>query len=317
MTLANWPIVAIDFSIESLYKFALAAPVVGGAFVVAILMGTDVRALLADGLISAADQVLASLGHAPSALWAFLIAATAVGIGGAILMFVVKAGTLAVIVEADGQASEIQRAPISHRALGEARAYSSRSVFLAIRHYRARAVRLGALLSACYLGLAGTYVVAITYGSRHVAASPIRFAWPLFVLLATVGAVLCLAAVNFLFDLTRVVLTTEDCGVRAACVRVGRFLVADARQVLGIFGVMGLVLLMATAAALTATAALTLVAWVPLAGFIVIPLQAAFWVVRGLLFQFMGIMTIAAYQTQYRRFAEPSRPATPFRWREL
>jgi hypothetical protein len=86
--------------------------------------------------------------------------------------------------------------------------------------------------------------------------------------------------------------------------------------VLGIFGLMGLMLTLAMAAAITATAALTLVAWVPLAGFIFIPLQAAFWVVRGLLFQFMGFVTIAAYQTQYRRYAEPSRPVEPIWMRE-
>jgi hypothetical protein len=50
------------------------------------------------------------------------------------------------------------------------------------------------------------------------------------------------------------------------------------------------------------------VAWVPLAGLLFVPLQVAFWIVRGLLFEYMGLVTLSAYQTQYRRFAEPDSP---------
>jgi hypothetical protein len=53
-------------------------------------------------------------------------------------------------------------------------------------------------------------------------------------------------AANLLFDLTRVVIVTDDCGVRAALARVRAFLLEDARQVLGIFGAMGTILLLAT-----------------------------------------------------------------------
>ena len=31
----------------------------------------------------------------------------------------------------------------------------------------------------------------------------------------------------------------------------------------------------------------------------------ASWLVRGLLFEYLGLMTLSAYQTQYRRFVEP------------
>jgi hypothetical protein len=78
-------------------------------------------------------------------------------------------------------------------------------------------------------------------------------------------------------------------------------MIQDARQVLGIFGVMGLVLALVTAASVFATAGLTLIAWVPFAGLILLPLQAAAWLIRGLVFQYMGLTTLSAYQTQYRR----------------
>ena len=72
---------------------------------------------------------------------------------------------------------------------------------------------------------------------------------------------------------------------------------------LGIFGVMSMVLTLVTAASVFATASLTLIAWVPFAGLILLPLQAAAWLIRGLVFQYLGLMTLSAYQTQYRRRA--------------
>src|SRR3990170_889829 len=74
VSLANWPVVLIDFVIESLYKATLAVPVVGGAFMVAVLLGADAGSLLADGMASAADRMLLPLGQSPIALAAFLAA---------------------------------------------------------------------------------------------------------------------------------------------------------------------------------------------------------------------------------------------------
>src|SRR6476469_6807841 len=49
ITLANWPVVLIDFAIESLYKLVLVVPVVGGALVAAVLAASDLRSLFAGG----------------------------------------------------------------------------------------------------------------------------------------------------------------------------------------------------------------------------------------------------------------------------
>jgi hypothetical protein len=78
--------------------------------------------------------------------------------------------------------------------------------------------------------------------------------------------------------------------------------------VIGILGVMGAVVILATALAILATAGLAFVGYVPVVGLIFLPLQAAAWLVRGLVFQHVSLMTIAAYQTQYRRYAEASEP---------
>jgi hypothetical protein len=308
IALANWPVIVIDFVIESLYKAAIAVPVFGGAFMVAVLLGADVRSLVDDGVLSAADRILVPLGQAPIALAAFLAAFGVVALGGAVLMYAAKAGTLSVLVAAERTAGDLHRAPFRFAGLRIAHAYSPGAVLAAAKHFWRRSAGLALWLGAAYFCVTVSYLFVVGYGFQWAAASAWVQAWPLLVLLATSASVVGVTAANLLFDLLRVVMVTDDCTLTVAWRRVRTFLLADARQVLGIFGTMALVLAVATIASITATAGLALVAWVPLAGLIVLPLQAAFWIVRGLFFQFTSMTTISAYQTQYRRFSTP-RPA--------
>jgi hypothetical protein len=64
------------------------------------------------------------------------------------------------------------------------------------------------------------------------------------------------------------------------------------------------IVVVGTAASILATAGLGLIAWVPFVGLAVMPLQAAFWLARGLVFQFIDFTALTAYLAQYRRFAE-------------
>ena len=67
-----------------------------------------------------------------------------------------------------------------------------------------------------------------------------------------------------------------------------------------IFGAtLGFVIL-ATAASILATAALGLIAFVPLVGLAALPLQLIAWLVRGLVFQFIGISALVAYLRVFR-----------------
>jgi hypothetical protein len=111
ITLANWPVVLVEFVVETAYKAALGVPILGGAFMVALLLGVDVRSFVGEELVSAADQILARLATAPAALAAFLAALALVGIGGAIAMYIVKAGTLAMLVKGESTAPELYRRP--------------------------------------------------------------------------------------------------------------------------------------------------------------------------------------------------------------
>lgn len=312
VTLANWPIVVIDFVVESLYKLALGVPIVGGAFMVAVLVGDDVRSLFAEGVRSAAEQVVSSLASAPAALVAFLLAVGLVAFAGGLAMFFVKAGTLAVLVHAEGIAGDIERPPFRLELVRRAYRYDISAFLRGIAHFGRRAMVLASLLSVSYFVIGLSYLVAMALAVKLAEMPGWASAWPVVVLVATSIGVVAIAVVNLAFDLLRIVITADDCSVRASVDRLRSFLVEDSRQVLGLFGVVAVLLLLATAASILATAGLALVAWAPFAGLIVVPLQAAAWLVRGLVFQYLGLTALGAYLTQYRRFVEPrDRPGRP------
>jgi hypothetical protein len=97
---------------------------------------------------------------------------------------------------------------------------------------------------------------------------------------------------------------TDDCAIGTAVRRLVQFAIEDARQVIGVFAAIGGIELVAAAVALLATAALAPIAYVPLVGLLVLPLQAAWWLLRALLFEALSLASVAAYQTQYRRFGQ-------------
>jgi hypothetical protein len=307
VTLANWPVIVVDFTIESLYKMALAVPIVGGAFMVAVLVGADVRGLFSEGVRSAAELVMASLVNSPVALASFVASVVVVLVGGAIVMLVVKMGTLFVLVAGERAAQDIGSVPLKFESFRRAYAYDVPVMLEAVGRFRHRAATLVIWLSVAYAFIGAAYLSAMAW-AVHLTDGPWSAAWPLVVLLATSAGVVAVALANLVYDLVRIIVVADDCGVVAALGRLRSFLVQDARQVIGLFGVVGGLLTLATAASILATAALALVAWVPVIGLIVVPLQAAAWLVRGLAFQYMGLVALCAYQTQYRRFKDPGEP---------
>ena len=302
VTAANWPVVFVDFIIESVFKFALAIPVIGGTLMVAVLLGSDLRTLFAEGVLGTAELVFGSLASAPVALGAFLVAITLVAFGGGVIMAVIKAGTLVVLVTGEHAAGDLHRPPLRFDAFQRASAYSLAAVLHGMRQFRRRAIVLATWLGIGYLLAGLAYVASLTVGFRLVSTSS-SAAWPLVVLIVTSTGVVTITLLNLMYDLMRVIMTTDDCGVGAALAKLRAFVVQDARQVLGIFGVMSVVLALVTAVSVFATAGITLIAWVPFVGLFLLPLQAAAWLIRGLVFQYLGLLTLSAYQTQYRRLA--------------
>jgi len=303
VTMANWPVIVVEFVIESLLKFAVAVPVVGGAFMVAVLLGADVRTLVDEGIRSMADLILNLLTNAPIAFASFVLAVAVVGFGGSLVMFVVKAGTMTVLVHGERIAPDFDRTLLRADVFRRGNAWRLDDVLVAIRIFRTRAITLGVCLGVAY-ALVAVLFAELMRAAFGLTEDPVWVSiWPFAVATISSAGLVAVAAINLFYDIARIVIIVEDCGVAGAFARVWRFLVADARHVLGIFGVMGAVGAVATAASLAATAGLALISWVPFVGLIVMPLQVVAWILRGLLFQWMDLTTMVAYVAQYRRFA--------------
>jgi hypothetical protein len=305
ITAANWPLVIVEFVADSLYKAALGVPIVGGAIMVAALLGDDLGDLLSRGLRSAAGTVLASLTGAPVALAAFATAVAVVGIGGAIVMFLLQAGSIAILVKGERLAPvELNTGSIRVEPMRLAH-QSHLEVFLdGVGRFGRRLTLLGGWLVVAYVLVFSGYFGGLLAVYRIAAGAEWISAFPLAALLATSAVVVMIAAVNLLYLLTQIIVVAEDCGLGDAARLLRRFLLHDARQVAGVFGVILTVVVLGTAASLVATAGLGLIAWVPFAGLAVLPLQAAAWLARGLVFQFIDLTALTAYLAQYRRFSQ-------------
>ena len=65
-------------------------------------------------------------------------------------------------------------------------------------------------------------------------------------------------------------------------------------------------MVMATGASILATAALGLIAFVPFVGLAAMPLQMFAWLVRGVVFQFVGLTGVATYLRLHRTLQLPA-----------
>ncbi len=308
---ANWPLIVVQFVADSLYKLVLTVPVLGGAFMVAVLVGGDMSGLLSQGIRAGAGQVFDALADAPIALASFVVALGLVAAIGAVLTFLAKAGALFLLARSERAAGDVQRSPVRYELFKRANVTTAEAFVQGVRHLARRYIGLGAALVGAYVGIAAIYLVIVVGTYRISDRTAWSSAWPLIVLAATSTAAVAVTIVDLLCDLVQVIIAVDDCRVSQALHRVWVFVVHDARQVSGIFSVVFTTVLLATTASLLATAGLGLVAWVPFVGLIVFPLQAAAWLVRGLLFEYVGLTALAAYLTQYRRFVEGDDAAAP------
>jgi hypothetical protein len=305
ITAANWPLVVVEFAADALYKAALGVPVVGGALMVGVLVGSDLSSMLSQGLRAGAGLVLASLFDSPIALLTFILALAIVAAGGAVVLFLVKAGTLAVLGRAERLAPDaLHGSSLRFELMRRANACALEVFIDGVRHFGRRCAVLGCWMMAAYAVIGGGYVGALIGIYRLAARTEWISAFPLALLIATSALVVLITIVNLLYSLLQIIVVFDDCGLRQATSRLRVFLLHDARQVAGVFGVILTITVAGTAASLLVTSGLGLIAWVPLAGLAVVPLQAAAWLARGLVFEFIDLSALAAYAAQYRRFVE-------------
>jgi hypothetical protein len=294
---ANWQVTLIQATADSLFKLLLAAPIVGGVFLVALVIGSEPGALIALEWRDMAATIVASLLSRPLVLTAFLLAVAVVAIGGSFFVFLVKAGTVATLVRSDRDAGAIEEPPLHVDMVARASRFGVDAFIDSARRLFPRYARLGAILIAVYLSSAAVYLglVSSSVGER----------WSVTALF-TATFVAWITIVNLLYLLVQIVIAADDRSVASAARRVAAFLGKDYRKVASIFGLVLVLVVAATGASLLATAALGLVAFVPFIGLAALPLQLFAWLLRGLVFQYLGLTSVGAYLRLYRAFSGDS-----------
>ncbi len=298
---ANWPVVVLQFIAEATFKILLAVPIVGGTFLVALALNQDVQDVLGDelDLRQSATGVATSLLEHPIALVSFLSALAIVVLGGSALMFILKGGTLAVMVEAQRHAVPLERYPVRLALLRRA-SRTDVDVFLqGTRRLRPRFLRLGAFLLATYLVSGVTYLTVILAGYRAVGQDGFLVGWTVIAAICSALLVAWLTLVNTTYLVVQVVIAARDVSVRMAFSEALRLVQSDTSRTLGVFAVTAGLVGLATLASIVATAGLGLISFVPFVGLAVLPLQLLAWLLRGLVFQYLGLTSAGAYLFLY------------------
>ena len=293
---ANWQVTLIQATADSLFKLLVATPVIGGLFLVGLVIGATPEDLLDLEWREMAATIITSLLSHPVVLAAFLAALGVVVVGGSLFIFLVKAGAVAVLVRGERDAGAIELPPLHLDTVTKASKFSAELFIDSARSLFPRYARLGFMLMAIYLASGVVYLVgAYESGVRGDLGGLLTF-------IMTVGFVCWITIVNLFYLLMQIVIAAEDCSVARAWGHMGAFLRQQRRGVSLVFAVVLALVVAATGVSLLATAALGLIAFVPFVGLAVLPLQLLAWVFRGVVFQFLGLTSIGAYLRLYREY---------------
>ena len=219
---ANWPLVAVQFIAESTLKLMLGVPVVGGIFLVVLLLEPTSRNLRGDPREIVA-AVFTAMGANPAALAAFALAFLVVLLGGSPLTFVVKGGTVA-FSPRPKDAGAIERPPLRIAMLRRADRTGIEPFLAGCRRLGWRYVKLGPGLLVAYAVTAAAYFGLVFGGYALAENVGVLLGWTVMAAAARAPCIVWITVVNFLYLLTQIVMAVEDVGVRAALVTVVRFL---------------------------------------------------------------------------------------------
>lgn len=307
---ANWQVVVVQFVAESTFKILLTVPILGATFLVAVVVGGDVGEVFQGTWRDVFATIWEALAGQPVALAAFLLSFSIVLLGGSALMFLVKGGTVSVLVAADRAAGPIERPPLRADAFRRASQWSIDTFRRGCATLSGRYLPLGLTLIGIYAVSGTLYVLILLSAYRLLEQTPLLLVWTMVAAVLSSALVVWITLVNLFYLLTQIIIAADDRGVRSAIAQVVRFVRADLWDVLAVFGVIVALVLLTTAVSLVATTGLGLIAFVPLAGLAAFPLQAAAWLLRGVVFQYLGLAALGAYIDLYRRSSvAPGRPA--------
>lgn len=218
-------------------------------------------------------------------------------------MFLVKGGVLDVLLAAHEAAGSFEREPISIDTIEPAACFTlERFVDGCSRLFRPY-LALGIVLLIAYAVTAGGYVAFVVYGYRVLSG---LFSVVGLTFVAAIAAIVLIAwitLVNFVYLLMQIAMAADNVRLHGAFRAVIAFMRAEFVPLAQVFFVMLGLEVGATLVSALAWSGLGLVAFVPLVGLAVIPLQIVALAVRGLAFAYIGLSAAGAYLTLYRRDA--------------
>jgi hypothetical protein len=236
------------------------------------------------------------------AMAAFITAFSIVMLGGSVLMFLVKGGVVHVLLAAEAAAGPIEREPLTYETTIRGTSRFSLELFIdGCRRMFPRYLTLGVALMAIYILSGVAYVAFVVYGYRAAGDRFLVIGWAFIAALAATVLVGWITLVNWVYLLLQIAMAVEGVGLAGACTAVTRFVRSEFRELAGIFGVILALLVGATLASALAWSGVGLVAFVPLVGLAVFPLQIAALIVRGLMFEYIGLTALASYAALYQR----------------
>jgi hypothetical protein len=301
MTAANWPTVVIQFVAETAFQVLVAIPILGAAVLVAVVVGTDLTDLLQGGLRDIATRIAAALTSEPVALASFGVAFSLTLTAASVLMFLVKGGVLDVLLVAHESAGAFEREPISIDSIEPAACFTLDRFIAGCGRLFRPYLALGLALFFAYALTAGAYVAFAVYGYRAASGVLGVVGLTFFAAVAAVVLIVWITLVNFVYLLMQIAMAADHLRFTDALRAVTGFMRAEFSLLGQIFLVVLAVEMGATLVSALAWSGLGLIAFVPLVGLAVIPLQLVALAVRGLAFAFIGLTAASAYLTLYRR----------------
>ena len=312
---ANWPLVLVQFIAESSLKLLLAVPVVGGAFLVALLIDTSLTDLLQGDVREMVMSIVSALMASPAALIAFVLAFLLVLVGGSVITFIIKGGTVSVLAEAERVAGPIERPPLRFESVRRASVWGIDPFLDGCSRMWKRYIRIGIGLLLAYAVSAALYLSFVLGGYALAGNSGILLGWTVAAAFASSALIVWITLMNFFYLMVQMVVAVEDVSVRTGVRLAIAFVWGHLREVAGVFGVVLVMVVIATAASILATAGLGLIAFVPLVGLAVLPLQLAAWLLRGIVFEYLALAALGAYLSHYRWYHQGA--DIPARLREV
>jgi hypothetical protein len=273
----------------------------------------DLKHLLKRGaLLAAANWQTVAIQFVAETTFQVLLAVPIVG--AAVLVAVLLGGDLAEIlhgslrdifttVAANAEAGPIEQHPLTIDMLRHASRFTlTRFTDGCARLFR-QYLTLGLALIIVYAVSAGGYLTFVVYGYRAAEGRALIIGWTFVAALSAAMLVAWMTIVNMLYLLLQISMAVEGIGVADACRATARFIRSEFRDLVGVFLVVVALVIAATLASALAWSGVGLIAFVPLVGLAVFPLQLAALVLRGLAFEYLGLTALGAYLTLYQGYA--------------